>query len=134
MKLLKPSIRTLLLVVLGVALLIELIGLGRRARHYAVQAQAAATAEQTNRNVIRKSRLAAVQCLEEAHRIAGADPARAVKLRARAELFMRDVPFFEAQAEKSARYKVAFERAATHPWESGPADAPPLATTPPAEP
>jgi hypothetical protein len=131
MRLPRLKIRTLLLLLAGIALLIELVGLGRRSRHYAAQAQAAASAEQVNRNVARNSRLAAGQFLEEADRIAANDPARAAGLRERAGMLVRQIPFFEAQARTSAQSRAMFERAVTHPWEGNPAVATRLATTPP---
>src|SRR4051812_23997303 len=124
-------LRTLLIAVAFAALLIEMVGLGRRSRRYAAQAQAAASAETVNRNVARNSRIAASQDSAAAERIASADPAKAAALRAHAEMHYRNIPFFEAQAKNAGSKREVFERAMMRPWEGDPPDAEGLATTPP---
>ena len=124
-------VRTFLIAVVAVALLIELVGLGRRSRHYAAQAQTAASAETINLRVVANSRIAASQCVAEADQVATTDPTRAAALRARASFLGRHVPFFEAQAKEAAGHRATFERAMTHPWKGDPPDATRLLVTPP---
>jgi hypothetical protein len=130
MKLPRLKVRTLLIAVAILALCFEVVGLGRRSRRYAAQAQAAATAEETNREVARNSKLFAAQCLEKAAQIEATDPAKAAELRAQADRSIRNILFFEDQARQAASSRTVFERAVSHPWEGDPPDAPRLNRTP----
>ena len=131
MKLPRLRVRTLLIVVAILALLLEIGGLGQRSRHYASKAREAADSELTNANVARNSKLYAAQCLEEAAKITATDPAKAADLRAKADRAVHNIPFFESQAARSSKARVAYDRAMTHPWESAPPDDLRLNTTAP---
>jgi hypothetical protein len=72
----KFKVRTLLLGVVAIAVLIEVVGLGRRSRRFAAQAEAAAATEETNLRVSRNSKIAAAPSIEEADLVMGTDPAR----------------------------------------------------------
>src|SRR5688572_8556456 len=101
MKLRRIRLRTLMILVIAVALPIELVGLGRRSRHYAAQARDADQAERVNRDVARNSRLAASQAAEQADRLAATEPAKAAALRHRVDRLLGSIPFFEAQAGRA---------------------------------
>ncbi len=133
MKLPRFRLRTAMIGMVALAVLIELVGLGRSSRRFATKAHEAAEAERVNRGTIENARLGAAYNIEQADRLASTDPAKATELRSRAEMILGNVPFFEAQARNAAAAKVAFDRAMTHPWEGPPADIDTrrLATTPP---
>ena len=131
MKLPRLKVRTLLIVVAILAVLLELVGLGQRSRHYATRAREAAEAEQSNHRVVHDAKIYLIESLKEADRIAAKEPARAAGLRLNAERLTRSIPFLEGQAIRAAKAKATFERAMTHPWEGNPPDVDRLNTTPP---
>ncbi len=136
MKLPRFRLRTAMIGMVALALLIEVVGLGRSSRRYATKSNEAAEAERVNRRVIENARLAAAQNIEQADRVASTDPAKAAELRSKAELILGNIPFFEAQARDAAVARAVFDRAVSHPWEGAPADLDTrrLASTPPVGP
>ena len=128
------KVRTLLLMVIGAAILIEIAGLGHRSRQIAAQAQAAARAEQNYLRILSTSGLAAAQQREQADRLQATDPEQARTLRAQASNVIANIPFFRQQAEQATVHRVALERAMYRPWESAPPAVGRLNTTPPVAP
>jgi len=133
MKPFRFQVRTLLLAVIVAAVLIEIVGLGRRSRHLAAQAQSAAQAEQVYRRALSTADFAAAQQRAKADQLQSTDLDQSRTLRASAKNVIASIPFFEAQADRAAARKVAFERAMYRPWEVVPPDGQPP-STPPANP
>ena len=111
------KVRTLLVGVAVLAVLLELVGLGQRSRHYAARAREASEVELNNQRIVHDAKIYLVQSLDEADRIASKEPERAAALRLNAERLTHSIPYLESQAVKAAKAKVIFERAMTHPWK-----------------